>query len=639
VDNCPITDNPGQEDADGDHVGDVCDNCPGFVNPRQDDIDRDGVGDACDMCPYVYDPTQIDGDGDHVGDSCDNCPTVSNPDQADSNHDGAGNACQPEVAIDSIVPAGTALIARARIHDPQDGPLSGNVLIYGEQGAEVELDDALTANDCALVWRPDPQAPGGLSFANGSIGEPYLFDQDVILGCGDYLADYVIAPGTCDTPLGGFDFALSLAGARLPAAYCARRVGQLSGGFDFVVRDFDLARLHLKYGKEVLVESVPFTSALPDQVDLASLEPDRAYRLVIEVTNGTTPPIQASLGFTRGVETSLLFSTTPVAVAVVPPTAECTDAGGASVVLDGSGSYDPARGSGGAGDIVGYDWVEDPGAAGERPLGSGAVLTVRLALGAHHVALRVRDSFGETVEARADVTVLDTQAPSLVVSASPGILWPPNHEMVSVAIDRETADACGGSITVMLTGVTSSEPDDAPGPGDGATTGDIGGADPGLPDGSILLRSERAGTGSGRTYELHYLARDASGNASTAVAVVLVPHDLSHGPEPLLMHVENAGENTRLYWPVVTGATGYDVIRGDLQALRAEGSKTDLGAVTVLARNVGVTALVDSSAIEPAAGRGFFYLIQSRANQRATGYGTESAPRPRIPSACEGGCP
>ncbi|HYV84597.1 MAG TPA: choice-of-anchor D domain-containing protein [Patescibacteria group bacterium] len=723
VDNCPITDNPGQEDADGDHVGDVCDNCPGFINPRQDDIDRDGLGDACDVCPYVYDPTQIDGDGDHVGDSCDNCPTVSNPDQADSNHDGAGDACQPEVAIDSIVPAGTSLIARARIHDPQDGPLSGNVLIYGEQGAEVELDDALTANDCALVWRPDPQAPGGLSFANGSIGEPYLFDQDAILGCGDYLADYVIAPGTCDTPLGGFDFALSLAGARLPAAYCARRVGQLSGGFDFVVSDFDLARLHLKYGKEVLVESVPFTSALPDQVDLASLEPDRAYRLVIEVTNGTTPPIQASLGFTRGVETSLLFSTTPVAVAVVPPTAECTDAGGASVVLDGSGSYDPARGSGGAGDIVGYDWVEDPGAAGERPLGSGAVLTVRLALGAHHVALRVRDSFGETVEARADVTVLDTtppivscpasitaecagpagtdvalaatavdacggitaivndrttggedagatyplgttsvqftatdsaglrasctsrvdvrdtQAPSLVVSASPGILWPPNHEMVPVAIDWETADACGGSITVMLTGVTSSEPDDAPGPGDGATTGDIGGADPGLPDGSILLRSERAGTGSGRTYELHYLARDASGNASTAVAVVLVPHDLSHGPEPLLMHVENAGENTRLYWPVVTGATGYDVIRGDLEALRAEGSKTDLGAVTVLARDVGVTALVDSSAIEPAAGRGFFYLIQSRANQRATGYGTESAPRPRIPSACEGGCP
>jgi hypothetical protein len=63
-DNCPFVSNPGQQDSDGNGIGDTCQ----FVAK---DTDRDGVDESVDNCRYVANPDQSDADGNGVGDACD----------------------------------------------------------------------------------------------------------------------------------------------------------------------------------------------------------------------------------------------------------------------------------------------------------------------------------------------------------------------------------------------------------------------------------------------------------------------------------------------------------------------------------------------------------------------------------------
>src|SRR5439155_4818978 len=310
--------------------------------------------------------------------------------------------------------------------------------------------------------------------------------------------------------------------------------------------------------------------------------------------------------------------TPPHAVISTTPAVECTGPSGGAVTLDGSKSTDVDSTPGTHDDIVSYEWLEDPGRPGERALGTGAVLSLTLPIGAHSIGLRVTDSHRKSDPATTLVTVRDTVPPVLTLAADPSVLCPPNHRLVAVQVTPLVSDICDPAPTARLTSVASSEPVDAPGNADGATTEDVGSAEIGTLDTQVLLRAERSGGGPGRTYEITYTARDAAGNESSALALVTVPHDLGQGPEPLQIRAEPGGTRgtARLYWSAVAGAQRYDLISGDVASLKVEGDHISLGAVRVPARLLTATAWTEgddsstgaATVALPAAGQAFFYL-------------------------------
>ena len=142
-------------------------------------------------------------------------------------------------------------------------------------------------------------------------------------------------------------------------------------------------------------------------------------------------------------------------------------------------------------------------------------------LGTTAVGFTATDDFRNASSCSATVSVRDTLTPSLVVQLDKNVLWSPNHELVPITATVKVTDRCDPSATFVLTSIVSNEPDE--GLGDGDAPHDIQGAQLGAPDTSFLLRAERSGTGTGRVYTIVYTASDATGNTTTATAVVRVP--------------------------------------------------------------------------------------------------------------------
>jgi hypothetical protein len=112
----------------------------------------------------------------------------------------------------------------------------------------------------------------------------------------------------------------------------------------------------------------------------------------------------------------------------------------------------------------------------------------------------------------------ETNQPVIVsASASPNVLFPPNHKLIPVTISITTQ---GNVATCKIKQVTSNQP--VNGTGDGNTspdwiiTGDL----------TVLLRAERAGNiKTDRVYSITVQCTDTFGNSASTVVRVTVPHD------------------------------------------------------------------------------------------------------------------
>lgn len=220
----------------------------------------------------------------------------------------------------------------------------------------------------------------------------------------------------------------------------------------------------------------------------------------LETTTEVIPPFQPP------VEPNI----PPVADAGSDQTLEATGQT-TSVVLDGSGSFDPD------GDVLTYEWSNGA---------TNATTIVELGVGTHTFTLTVTDADGDSDSDQVTITIIDTTAPELFFEQLTGSLWPPNHQMVQVARGISAWDIVDGEVSVSVT-VSSNEP--VNGRGDGNTDYDYEVKT--NPDGTIdvYVRAERSGGGNGRIYTIEMNTSDVAGNSASASFEVNVPHNRGRG--------------------------------------------------------------------------------------------------------------
>jgi hypothetical protein len=114
---------------------------------------------------------------------------------------------------------------------------------------------------------------------------------------------------------------------------------------------------------------------------------------------------------------------------------------------------------------------------------------------------------------------ISNQAPDCrQATASPKVLWPPDHKLVDIAITGVT-DPDGDPVSITITRIEQDEPVNGLGDGDTSPDGF------GVGTAQARLRRERSGTGNGRVYHVGFTASDNQDASCTGTVQVSVPHD------------------------------------------------------------------------------------------------------------------
>jgi hypothetical protein len=163
-DTCPANPNPGQEDYDGDNVGDICDT----------DFDGDGASNTTDLCPNTQvgaaadtagcSQAQVDADtdgrcnpgapsgGPQYCTGTDNCPAIANAEQTNTDGDSMGDVCDADDDNDGVTDGaeqgcgGDPLVAGTR-PERTDGAFAG-VDDDGDTTVDEPLDSGAQSFDC-----------------------------------------------------------------------------------------------------------------------------------------------------------------------------------------------------------------------------------------------------------------------------------------------------------------------------------------------------------------------------------------------------------------------------------------------------------------------------------------------------------
>lgn len=209
-------------------------------------------------------------------------------------------------------------------------------------------------------------------------------------------------------------------------------------------------------------------------------------------TRGNT----ASGAFNVTVNEVVTDTTAPVLSLPQPITVAASGPGGAQVTYSATATDD----------------VDGPVAVNCTPA-SGSNFTI----GTTTVTCRATDAAGNLATGTFTVTVRDNEPPTVVsATASPNLLWPPNHKMVKIDVRVLAFDLADPSVEAHIVEIRSSESDNAL--GDGNTTGDYRITGP-L---TCEVRSERSGQAGSRTYTIVVEVSDSLGNTARREVYVRV---------------------------------------------------------------------------------------------------------------------